>query len=299
MGKLSHNLHIQHFSHPHLLELTNQTLNISPCSACNLPPSGWMYTCKPCNFSLHTSCSQLPQLITHPAHPGHSLTLLPTPAYPVGFFSCDACGQRGHGFSYHCSQCDFDIHSVCASKPLSLVHQSHPCQLQLFFYPPYQTKGFSCDVCHQIGGSNHWLYRCSVCSFDVHLSCATTAATYNTNTTRQVNPQFQVQPMTQFPGASNLQYGNMPVQMNTQYPVQMNTQYPAQMMNNQYPAQMMNNQYPAQMNNQCYMQQQQNQNNGNPLVDAAIQGFVEGAAQQAGQDFMQRIQEGQITAINR
>ncbi|EOY02306.1 hypothetical protein QUC31_018246 [Theobroma cacao] len=256
MGKLSHDLHIQHFSHPHLLELTNPlTLNITPCSGCKLQSSGWMYICKSCNFTLHTSCSQLPQLITHPAHPGHPLTLLPTPAYPVRCFNCDACGQQGHGFSYHCYQCNFDIHSVCASKPLSLLHQSHPCQLQLFFYPPYETKGFSCDLCHQIG-SNHWLYRCSICNFDVHLTCASTAA--YTNTTRQATIQFQ--PRNSYPGRNNLQYGNGPVQMNNQY----------------------------------YMQTSQSQNNatamsGNALMDAAVQGFAEGAGQQVGQNFVQSL----------
>ncbi|MBA0579661.1 uncharacterized protein LOC105768540 [Gossypium raimondii] len=255
MGKLSHDLHIQHFSHPHLLELTNiQALNLNPCSACKLQSSGWMYTCRPCNFALHTSCSQLPHLITHPAHPGHSLSLLPAPAYPVGYFNCDACGQRGHGFNYHCNQCDFDIHSVCASKPLSIHCHSHPCQLQLFFYPPYQTKGFSCDVCHQIG-SNHWLYRCSICEFDVHMSCVNTAASIYKGTTRQGNVQFQA--WDSFPGSaqSNLQYRNGGAPMNCQY-----------------------------------------QNNGaaagNGLMGVAVQGFVEGAAQQVGQNLVQSLMGG-------
>ncbi|XWS40786.1 hypothetical protein CRYUN_Cryun17cG0025400 [Craigia yunnanensis] len=215
-----------------------------------------MYSCKLCNFTLHTSCSQLPQLITHPAHPGHSLNLLPTSAYPIGYFSCDACGQQGHGFNYHCNQCDFDIHSICASKPLSLRHQSHPCQLQLFFYPPYQTKGFSCDICHQIG-SNHWLYRCSICEFDVHLTCASTA-TY-TSTTRQTNIQFQPRNSFPGPGQNNIQYRSGPVQVN----------------------------------NQCYMQPQSQNNgtamSGNALMDAVVQGFVEGAAQQVGQNFVQSL----------
>ncbi|XWS30328.1 hypothetical protein CRYUN_Cryun24cG0107800 [Craigia yunnanensis] len=83
-----------------------------------------MYTCKPCNFTLHSSCSQLSQSITHPAHPAYSLSLLPTPAYSVGYFICVACDQPGHGFNYRCNQCNFDIHTVCASKPLSSKPQS-------------------------------------------------------------------------------------------------------------------------------------------------------------------------------
>ncbi|KAE8710018.1 EARLY-PHYTOCHROME-RESPONSIVE1 family protein [Hibiscus syriacus] len=279
MGKLSHELHIQHFSHPHPLELAlnPQTLNPSPCSACKLQSSGWMYTCKPCNFTLHASCSQLPRLITHPCHPGHSLGLLPAPSYPVGYFNCDGCGQRGYGFNYHCNQCEFDIHSLCASKPLAIRCGSHPCQLQLFFYPPYQTKGFSCDVCHQIG-SNHWLYRCSICEFDVHMSCvnnsttASSAGTYTnpyrttstasayTSTPRQGN--VQIQGWNSFPGSvqsNNLQYGNGAA---------------------------------APMNNQCYNSQNNGAPAGNDLMGVAIQGFVEGAAQQVGQNFVQSLMDG-------
>ncbi|GMI68419.1 hypothetical protein HRI_000511200 [Hibiscus trionum] len=268
MGQLSHDLHTQHFSHPHPLELTNpaQTLSqLAPCSACKLPSSGWMYTCNPCNFTLHTSCTQLPRLISHPSHPAHSLSLLPAPAYPVGYFSCDACGQRGHGFSYHCNQCEFDVHPLCASKPLAIRCHSHPCQLQLFFYPPYQTKGFSCDVCRQIG-SNHWLYRCSVCEFDVHMSCVNTAATTTrtyttasayTSTPRQA-ANVQIQAWNSFPGSvqsNHLQYRNG---------------------------------VGAPMSNQPY--NYNGQNNG--LMGVAAQGVVDGAAQQVGQNIMQSLMGG-------
>ncbi|KAE8689313.1 EARLY-PHYTOCHROME-RESPONSIVE1 family protein [Hibiscus syriacus] len=270
MGQLSHDLHMQHFSHPHPLELINpQTLShLPPCSACNLQSSGWMYTCRPCNFTLHASCTQLPRLISHPSHPGHSLSLLPTPAYPVGYFSCDACGQRGHGFGYHCNQCEFDIHSLCASKPLSIRCHSHPCQLQLFFHPPYQTKGFSCDVCHQIG-SNHWLYRCSVCEFDVHMSCVNTAATTYTSTASAYRST---------PG----QAGNVQIQARNSFPgsVQSN--------NLQY-----RNGVAAPMNNQCYNNSQNNgAAAGNGLMGVAVQGFVDGAAQQVGQNILQSLMGG-------
>lgn len=48
----------------------------------------------------------------------------------------------------------------------------HPHTLELEFSPPYgNAKGFRCDICG-IPGSDHWLYRCSRCEFDVHLRCA-------------------------------------------------------------------------------------------------------------------------------
>lgn len=48
------------------------------------------------------------------------------------------------------------------------------------------------------------------------------------------------------------------------------------------------------MNNQYYMQTSQSQNNatamsGNALMDAAVQGFAEGAGQQVGQNFVQSL----------
>ncbi|XXG71950.1 hypothetical protein AAC387_Pa07g1161 [Persea americana] len=173
MGRLSHDPVIHHFSHDHPLALSTcqQTHIPSSCFGCKQSLAGWIYTCRPCSYSLHLSCSQAPQLINHPAHPNHSLPLLPRPAYPQGDFDCDACGRRGTGFSYHCGACDIDFHILCASMPLSLYHQAHQHPLHLAFFPPYQNKGFSCDICHTIG-SNHWLYRCAMCEFDAHLGCA-------------------------------------------------------------------------------------------------------------------------------
>ncbi|KAJ4979535.1 hypothetical protein NE237_010315 [Protea cynaroides] len=184
MGQLNgqtsiHKPSIHHFSHPHPLELQvsnpqeEATNVIVSCSGCKLKASNTFYACKPCNYILHISCSQIAQQITHPADANHTLSLLPVPAYPEGFFNCDACGKSGNGFSYHCQDCNIDIHTLCARMPLSINHQSHHHSLTLTFSPPYQSKSFTCDVCRQVG-SNHWLYRCNLCEFDAHLGCAIT-----------------------------------------------------------------------------------------------------------------------------
>lgn len=263
MGRLSYEPYIQHFSHPHLLELTDpQTLTlIPPCSACKLQSSGsWMYTCKTCvNFTLHVSCTQIPQLITHPSHPSHTLSLLPTPIYPGGVFSCDGCGYRGHGFSYHCNSCDFDLHMLCASKPLTIFHQSHSHQLHLTFDSPYHTKGFSCDICRKLG-ANHWLYHCSSCEFDAHLDCAA-----NVNSTRPISQpqvqQVQIQHYNSFPGANQ----NQPQFVHSQSTGALPTQ---------------NNNYQASAPAAATV-------TGNPIMDAVVLGFVDGAAQQVGQNLVQ------------
>ncbi|XP_021887696.1 uncharacterized protein LOC110806988 [Carica papaya] len=173
---------INHFSHPHQLHLSNfqthQTLAGLPpsCSACklNIYTGEWMYSCKICNYFLHISCSKLPQQIKHPFDPhDHVLSLLPNPIYEQGLFKCDACGKQGNGFSYHCGTCGIDLHTICATMPLIVIHHSHHHHLQLTFSPPYQNKCFCCDVCKDLG-KQHWLYRCSPCGFDAHLSCART-----------------------------------------------------------------------------------------------------------------------------
>ncbi|KAJ6672744.1 hypothetical protein OIU85_014024 [Salix viminalis] len=113
----------------------------------------------------------MPNLITHPSHPIHPLTLFAAPPYHGGSFNCDGCGLQGTGFSYRCTTCDFDVHMICATNPLSLSHRSHPHQLNLVFDPPYQTRAPSCGICDE-AGSNHWLYRCVSCGFDAHMDCA-------------------------------------------------------------------------------------------------------------------------------
>lgn len=57
---------------------------------------------------------------------------------------------------------------------LSVHHYAHTHPLTLAFFPPYDNKGFCCDVCGSLGG-NHWLYRCALCEFDVHLGCGARA----------------------------------------------------------------------------------------------------------------------------
>ncbi|KAH6797206.1 hypothetical protein C2S52_021760 [Perilla frutescens var. hirtella] len=163
---------LKHFTHPHELHPLSVYNPQTLCSGCKLQSSGIMYTCTPCNFTLHQSCAKLPQLITHPSHGGCNLSLLTASTYPGGRFSCNACGHTDDSWNYHCARCEYDLHVSCASKPLKIRLQSHAsCDLDLTFKNPYvNSKGFSCDICRKIG-SGQWLYRCNSCEFDVHLDC--------------------------------------------------------------------------------------------------------------------------------
>ncbi|KAL9175669.1 hypothetical protein ABFS82_02G126400 [Erythranthe guttata] len=161
-----------HFSHPHPLKLIvyNQTLNILfPCAGCKLKPYGVLYSCLDCDYFLHQSCFEMRKKITHPLHKKHDLTLMINPAYRL---VCDACGETGKGFSYHCKPCSFDLHILCAMLPLSVTHESHKMhKLNLTSESSYPVNKFSCDICLSVG-SRQWLYRCKSCGFDAHLKCA-------------------------------------------------------------------------------------------------------------------------------
>ncbi|XP_073030208.1 uncharacterized protein [Primulina eburnea] len=161
---------LTHFSHPHPLKFSNAVVS-DHCSACKLVGSGAVYSCTLCSFTLHKKCYDLPQKIKHEFDQSHVLSLQPKPVYPEGVFKCDACGIQGDGFSYHCSPCGTDLHSICASLPMTLTHNSHQQhQLSLTFSAPYAGNAFSCDICKRVG-SKTWLYRCNLCEFDVHLTC--------------------------------------------------------------------------------------------------------------------------------
>ncbi|XP_060204221.1 uncharacterized protein LOC132632341 [Lycium barbarum] len=321
MGRLKLNSdpspRLKHFSHPHELELCTQLKNPTPCSGCKLPPLNQMYTCKPCNFTLHLSCTQFPEMINHPSHLDHHLALLPTSKYPGGLFNCDACNHHGDGFSYHCSDCEYDLHVTCASKPLKITHHLHQCQLELTFRNPYaDATGFSCDVCHKIG-VKQWLYRCGTCDFDVHLDCSNSAPI------SAVQGPTILQHHHSFPGAntSHNQFQQPPMAAEIRH-----NQFVHSAKGNQLPqtpilsGQAMPNQYiqvslgtaqarPNLLFNSAstgstipqhqslqppliqgpvgpdiYMQPP---GTDNDLMNAAIQGLVEGAAQQVGQTIMQ------------
>ncbi|KAF9624713.1 hypothetical protein IFM89_013251 [Coptis chinensis] len=225
MGKLEYDQSIQHFSHEHPLELVKiQELPQnypSTCSGCNLSSSDWIYTCKACKYVLHIPCTQVPQVIHHPADPKHALNLTATPAYLQTLLAihshtsyllsllpiCNACGEKVTGFRYNCTTCDLDFHVMCASMPLSLKHQSHPHPLSLTFNPPYPTNGFYCDICQRLG-SKYWLYRCNACEFDVHLDCATSKPRISEiqHQVRVSRPQAPLQHSNSVPGSNQPQF---------------------------------------------------------------------------------------------
>ncbi|XP_047945047.1 uncharacterized protein LOC125191685 [Salvia hispanica] len=166
---------MSHFSHRHPLEASELHVDDhGVCSGCEHDVVGPAYVCTKatCHFLLHGLCSDLPRRLRHRCHPAHPLSLLPSPPYADGEFTCDACGRSGHGFTYHCGACEFDIHVECASLPeVEDRRDVHQHALILTADLP-DGRDMVCCVCDDLVGKGLWMYCCLACNCALHLTCA-------------------------------------------------------------------------------------------------------------------------------
>ncbi|OWM66989.1 hypothetical protein CDL15_Pgr000441 [Punica granatum] len=172
---------IQHFTHEHPLASFHVNVpNRIRCRACGDEISSCVYGCRACIFVLHKSCGLAPrEIINHPFHPQHPLTLL---AHLKNRFGCKACGSYGH-FAYNCNDCGLILDVKCAVSIMhppprddqsstddrrEIHHFSHPHQLTSF-HAKVELHA-TCDVCKKkITGD---FYCCADCLFWLHVSCA-------------------------------------------------------------------------------------------------------------------------------
>ncbi|CAN4108791.1 unnamed protein product [Withania somnifera] len=177
MGKPEESILFQHFSHGHQLVYINNlpSKGNAICSGCKLSisPGKFYYRCETCSFVLHQVCFNMPKNLQHLVDPIHELTLLATRSLSTDHYSpkCNACGKEITGFSYACAKCSSCYHTLCLlALPLSMELPFHCHKLDLEFCPPYD---FECDLCKKPSYKG-WLYHCSSCEFDAHISCAIT-----------------------------------------------------------------------------------------------------------------------------
>lgn len=180
---------LSHFSHRHplhLIELKEKDQLL--CSGCEVEILGSAYICikANCDFILHDSCIDLPRQVKHGSHPNHPLILQFFPPYSNGEFTCNACGNSGHAFTYHCMACKYDLHIECASLPETEIRDDHEHPLTLVYSfgsnkvdGKAEEKGkaveeiFFCCFCGGPIDKGCWAYFCSYCNnFGAHLDCA-------------------------------------------------------------------------------------------------------------------------------
>ncbi|KAJ1291831.1 hypothetical protein BS78_02G347000 [Paspalum vaginatum] len=87
---------------------------------------------------------------------------------------CDICRSSMAGLTgYHCIDCDFDIHEVCAGYFKETVSSfAHPWHtLTLCRIPSSTSVRWTCDLCTEEFPPGSLVYRCVRCMFDVHPLC--------------------------------------------------------------------------------------------------------------------------------
>ncbi|KAJ9158689.1 hypothetical protein P3X46_024250 [Hevea brasiliensis] len=167
---------IKHSSHSHPLRPVDvKEEEEIICSGCELDLSGSAYKCSKskCDFFLHKSCFELPGELEHNSHSQHLLTLLPCPPNHDSKFTCNACGDYGTAFTYHCLTCQFNLHVGCAFLPNTIKHVDHNHPLTLF-YSSSMERGcttFTCDACSKDVPQSHWIYYCPDCDYGTDLAC--------------------------------------------------------------------------------------------------------------------------------
>ncbi|EXB82584.1 putative nucleoredoxin 1 [Morus notabilis] len=77
-----------------------------------------------------------PQKLKHELHDEHELVLTRRNVY-----CCDACDETGHGWSFYCGECDFDLHPKCALEKNEEAKDE-----------PTTMEGYVCegDVCRKV-----------------------------------------------------------------------------------------------------------------------------------------------------
>ncbi|XP_057799698.1 uncharacterized protein LOC131015345 [Salvia miltiorrhiza] len=207
--KIRHAMHPQHILTHHVFSydeyylgtLTGKLCAICESSLINRRSFGTntegsiFYKCTraECRLWMHMRCAQGSDMmydaddddddeqhrtIDHPSHPKHGLKLVRRSCR----FKCDACGITRGVKSYMCciANCQYWIHNSCSSLPQAIESEYHSHSLSLSFHvpPSYMRRDLKCDVCKKYLPFKYWIYHCELCSYVVHLNCASNATRY-------------------------------------------------------------------------------------------------------------------------
>ncbi|TYH51445.1 hypothetical protein ES332_D10G274900v1 [Gossypium tomentosum] len=123
---------------------------------------GLVYSCSPCEFTLHIACVERPTRLDLPCHREHSLVL----QLNLKSLLCQICHET-HDLSpaYYCSACKFGLHVQCVPPVPTIKGEIHEHPFTLF----WRQVPFICDACGTSGDCIS--YICSPCGLIVHEKC--------------------------------------------------------------------------------------------------------------------------------
>lgn len=167
---------LQHFSHE--CALTSQEIEADNiCSIC-YKDKPVQFACKPCNFHLCKSCSDLPPKVSHEFHSEHPLEFcLGQHERRPGYVVCSGCGDMSSGSFYECKECEIYLDLSCALlKSLvtgwnfkEMLHYSHSHMLRRS-RPGPDARG-SCTLCELPLSPSSICYGCVHCYSFFHERC--------------------------------------------------------------------------------------------------------------------------------
>nr|XP_017257337.1 PREDICTED: uncharacterized protein LOC108226856 [Daucus carota subsp. sativus] len=156
----------------HSLTLLPRLLPRITCDVCRHKWEHFLYRCEDCDFDVCLLCTlQEDRAFRHISHDDHFFKLIRREA----LFSCDACGQEAKDSSYSCNNCDFWMHTSCASSSTTVSMPNfhrHPMQLIFAIPDMHRSSDQFCGKCKKLVRKNYWSYYCQECAYFVHIRCA-------------------------------------------------------------------------------------------------------------------------------
>ncbi|CAA7036855.1 unnamed protein product [Microthlaspi erraticum] len=126
-----------------------------------------------CDNMFHKECAESSPEINHSSHPDHPLKLT---FLDFQSSSCSIC-QDSLEAGYSCSECDFKLDLVCATKPPPLVIleksnvHKHPLQFSHGTKLDDTSSYRECKVCTTRVFGGQKIYECRQCEFIYHVEC--------------------------------------------------------------------------------------------------------------------------------
>ncbi|XP_057506105.1 uncharacterized protein LOC130789382 [Actinidia eriantha] len=96
----------------HNLELKPKNRRFT-CIGCKEEGIGPRYRCEPCDYDFHKECKSPKETTTHEFFKGSTFKFLSKS--DKNTYTCDACGRKIYGCSYHCKAKDLDMHPCCSN----------------------------------------------------------------------------------------------------------------------------------------------------------------------------------------
>ncbi|XP_024015637.1 uncharacterized protein LOC112089017 [Eutrema salsugineum] len=158
----------QHATHSHLLTLQVLDRPVFECTTCDRRSNGFMYACceKDCRFRLDVRCASIAEPLDHCCHP-HPMFLTSDPNTTTD--KCSVCGMSQNR-RLNCGEGDFVLCFKCATLP-DKVRYKHDEHYLIFSYDGDAYCRYLCDVCEEHADPRMGIYRCSVCSTTLHITC--------------------------------------------------------------------------------------------------------------------------------